>query len=217
MAIALFVALAVALGVAVFRPGMIPGLSTPFAPSPTDQIHRVGDALKNLGTSVADILAGRSPGERATGVLASLKPKRRSVLHQRALPKIRGPVAPLAETVPPAAAPFAETAPQLYDLIGQAPARVVPAIAFAGGTPLSLPASAPLAGGGGGGVFLPPGGSAPPPAVSPLAPTNPPAVVTPLPGTPAVPEPRSWAMLLLGFAMIGGVARKRASYPIAAV
>src|SRR5689334_4964757 len=50
----------------------------------------VASAL-NAAKSVADLLAGRSPGERAEGTLANLKHRRLPALHERALPKVRRP------------------------------------------------------------------------------------------------------------------------------
>ena len=52
----------------------------------------VADGFHNMVT-VAAMLAERSPGDRPAGALANLKPKRPSILHERALPKVRGQVA----------------------------------------------------------------------------------------------------------------------------
>ena len=58
----------------------------------------VSAGLDNIKT-VAAMLADRSPGQRPEGALASLKHKKQPVLHQRALPKIRRSVSPLAGIV----------------------------------------------------------------------------------------------------------------------
>ena len=50
----------------------------------------VSDGVQGVKT-VAAMLAERSPGERPEGALANLKPKRPTALHERALPKVRGP------------------------------------------------------------------------------------------------------------------------------
>ena len=64
-----------------------------------------------------------------------------------------------------------------------------------------------LAGGGGGLTAPPPTATVPP---NPSAPQELPEVPPPPPPPPAVPEPTTWAMLLLGFGVIGaGLRRKR--------
>ena len=50
----------------------------------------LSDSVQGMKT-VAAMLAERSPGERPEGALANLKPKRQATLHERALPKVRGP------------------------------------------------------------------------------------------------------------------------------
>ena len=59
--------------------------------------HALGDRLSESiqgVKTVAAMLAERSPGERPAGALANLKHKRQVALHERALPKIRGPTFP---------------------------------------------------------------------------------------------------------------------------
>ena len=77
------------------------------------------------------------------------------------------------------------------------------------GTPVFFPG---IPGGGGvvGGVPTPPGGGGvvtPPPATTVPPPVTPPAI-TPV---PAVPEPATWAMMLIGFGLVGGLLRRRSS------
>ena len=146
--------------------------------------------------TVAAMLAERSPGERPEGALANLKPKHQIVLHERALPKVRGPgpaayealagpPPPIPLGAPPPAPLFAEGAP-------------LPIIPVTTGTPFGPPVlgDIPLPGGGGGGGSFPP-------IVTTEVPNVPP--------TPAesVPEPASWAMLVIGFALMGRALRRR--------
>jgi hypothetical protein len=160
----------------------------------------VSDSIQGMKT-VAAMLAERSPGERPEGALANLKPKRQSLLHERALPKVRGPAAtPYAALVatPPnlAIAPPAEA--PLYNVVAGGPPVVIPSTTgvvpgTSGGPPLLT--NIPPPGGGGGGIFSPP--------VVAAAPGTPPIPVTP------VPEPATWAMMLVGFALIGRALRRK--------
>ena len=148
--------------------------------------------------SFASMLADRSPGKRTEGALASTKHKTLVPLHQRALPKARGPApagAPpfsslvAAPPVPPSPAP-------LYNVMTGPPALVAQA-----GPPVGVPGGPPafvtVPPGGGGGVIVPQ------PVVTQVPP--------PAPGTPAVPEPSSWATMLLGLAMMGRMVRRGGS------
>ena len=155
------------------------------------------------------MLHKRSPEERQVGALAQTK-TRVSMKLSAAVP-----AAAAAPTVPAAAAP-AMAAPVSAALpLVQAPAAVpiafVPAVApvavapvaavpaifpvAAGSGLLLLPMVVPAGGGGGGfpiGAITPPGGGGAPP-----------------PPVPGVPEPRSWAMMIIGFGMLGGLLRRR--------
>jgi len=166
--------------------------------SRTNLAKAVGDAasagLDNIRT-VAAMLADRSPGQRPEGSLASLKQKKQPVLHQRALPKVRKLESPLAGIVGTPPVPPVEMPPQtpLYSMVSAAPDLVPPtSIVPGGGTPPGSNISPP---GGGGGIVVPPGTT-----------DTPNVPVTPV--TPAVPEPATWAMMLLGFAMVGWVIRR---------
>jgi hypothetical protein len=155
----------------------------------------INDGLAGMKT-VAAMLAERSPGQRPEGALASLKHKRQAALHERALPKIRGPLpspfaALLGAPVSPPIAPPAEVPP--YAMIAGTP-PVIPPTGMPGGGPPIL-SNIPIPGGGGG------GGVIGPPVVA-STPESPPAPVTP------VPEPTSWAMMLVGFALIGHSLRR---------
>jgi PEP-CTERM motif len=150
------------------------------------------------------MLESRSPGERSKGELAATKLKRKNPTHiahfaaprQRALGKvvqakavpspafvnaITPPVPVLAVPKVASAIPFTEA---LAPTLAAAPLGV-------GG--LLIPSAPSLGGGGGGG-----GG------VTPSAPVIPAEVVT-----PAVPEPSTWMMMLLGFGGVGIGMRRR--------
>jgi hypothetical protein len=149
--------------------------------------------------TVAAMIAARSPGERPAGELASLKPKRHVAPHERALAKVR-PAAPttLATIVAPVGSPpafipsVAATAP-LFNTV--APPLIVPAEIPIPGAPTS--GFPPITPPGGGGLIVPPILT---PSVTPVTPATP------------VPEPSSWAMMLVGLVLMGRIiARKGAA------
>jgi len=159
---------------------------------------RVAQSVHRFET-VAAMLSERSPGQRPKGALANLK-------HEKA-PVEANAATPQAHVIPPLQAIMATpaipliipppiAAPPLYNVVAGAPAApIVPASSAAGGGPPIL-TGIPLPGGGiGGGVVVPP------PIVT--------QVVPPPPVTSAVPEPASWAMMLAGFAMLGGALRRQ--------
>ncbi|HXS07044.1 MAG TPA: PEPxxWA-CTERM sorting domain-containing protein [Rhizomicrobium sp.] len=144
------------------------------------------------------LFAERSPGERGGGALLSTKP---GGPHERVLSEVR-------DRDPPAGDPpeLAITPEDLAALPGGAPG--------AGGAP-GDPAGDPLGNnffapsipsGGGGPPFLPASFGAPPGGPPPNGPIPP--VIDP-PGAGAVPEPATWAMLLLGFFAVGVALRRR--------
>lgn len=190
---------ALALAVATYRPDLLPkGGESVAGRVATDVGQQAGDAVK----TVAGLFGLRSPGERTAGALASLKQKRQPPLHERALAKVRRPVSPSAAIV--AAPPIPAIVPVAsYDAIA-GPKPSVPAIPIAltaspGGIPVVFPFT-PLPGGGGGGVIVPP------PVTITSPPGTPSVPVTVI--TPGVPEPGSWALMLIGFVMIGGFVRR---------
>lgn len=140
------------------------------------------------------LFAERSPGERGGGALLSTKPGGPT---ERVLSEVRDrdPAAGDAGPIPPA------TPEDLAAL------------------PNGLPNEDSLPGGGGG-----PGGGAPGPgafspsfAPFPQGPNDPPdpGIIPGVPPPPgggisAVPEPATWAMLVLGFLGVGAVLRRRA-------
>jgi hypothetical protein len=160
----------------------------------------ISESLHGVQT-VAAMLAERSPGARPEGALANLKHKRQAALHQRALPKIRSPYAPPTAyevlASPPSGPPIVPPpqAPLFSTIAGGPPIAVPPANGATPGGPPFLSDIPIPGGGGGGGVFSPP--------VTLATPQVPPTLVE------SVPEPASWAMMLLGFVLIGRALRRR--------
>jgi len=214
-AIAAFAGFAAAVSIGV--------LSDPQLASAVGQgVHQGVNGMK----TVASMLAGRSPGERPKGALAKLK----QLKHKRAA------ALPLGRHVLPPAAALLGAPPAIIVPQPIAPAPIYDVVA--GGPPIMLPPVPILTGGGGGGggppvlPGTPPGGSGPPvlpgtpppagpPALPGIPPPGggggvfvPPPIITtvvppPPPATSAVPEPASWAMMLVGFAMVGGALRRK--------
>jgi hypothetical protein len=168
-------------------------------------LNQGAKAINALGDTVAGLFGSRSPGERAEGLLANMKHRKRAALHQRALPKVRGgPLArivgapPLLPVVPPVATP-------LYNAVTGTPKAALPGTP-SGFTPTPsgpgiFPGFSPP---GGGGVIVPPPVTISPPETpgTPATPTVPTAPSAP------VPEPASWLMMLLGFMLIGRILRR---------
>jgi len=190
-AIAAFAGLAAAVSIGV--------LSDPQVASAVGQgVHQGVNGMK----TVASMLAGRSPGERPKGALAKLK----QLKHKRAaaLPLGRHVLPPAAALLgaPPAIIVPQPIAPApIYDVVAGGPPIMLPPVPIltgggggGGGGPPVLPGIPPP--GGGGGVFVPP----------PIITT---AVPPPPPVTSAVPEPASWAMMLVGFALVAGALRRK--------
>ncbi len=170
--------------------------------------HALGDGLSESlqgVKTVAAILAERSPGQRPEGALANLKHKRQASLHERALPKVRGPAPSAYETLtgPAPALPLAPM-PQapLYTAVAGGPTAIIPpAGGPSGGSPILSDIPPP---GGGGGGFTPP--IVITLEIAPLTPTTP------------VPEPATWAIMILGFALVGrALSRKTVAGPASAL
>ena len=199
VALALITAVAVALGIAANRSGWLPQRAG-------DAADRMAQKLAEGASTVAGLFNLRSPGERANGALVSLKVKL-PLLHERALPKVRRPISPLAGVAAASPAPPASSVP-LYNIVGptKSPLPGLPvALTPSGGTPGGFfPAITPIPGGGV--VIPPPAITPPPPDVPVVVPTGPGSPVT-----PGVPEPTTWAMMLLGFGMIGCAFRRRSA------
>jgi len=162
--------------------------------------QRVGEGLSGVET-VAAMLADRSPGTRTVGELAMLKHKRSVGLHERALPKVRGPYTPptayqALSSPPPAFVPPPPV--PLFGTMAGGPPEAIPPIGGAPTGDFGPPAlsNIPSPGSGGGGAFTPPIVTAVTPGV----------LVTP---AAPVPEPSSWGMMLLGFGLMAAVLRRR--------
>lgn len=156
-----------------------------------------------LGVDFLEMIGQRSPGARMVGDLSDTKARKLARIgrpHQRALPKIRQPAALPDEFVKPLFAP--------QDAVSAAPALVPTQVADVlapqlGSVPPTLGFSPP---GLGGGIIVGPGGG----GVTPPTTAEPPIVITPptiVP--PAVPEPGTWAMMLIGFGAVGVALRRR--------
>lgn len=157
--------------------------------------------------SLADLLDARSPGSRTEAQLTKTK-HARALSKQRMAPR-HAPAPPkpdmaeVAQLLAPSGAPepvsIATSAP---DLIGPPPSlSMIVGVPGAGGG--VIPPGGEIPPGGGGGGVIPPGGG--PPLVN---------VPTPQPRepvTPALPEPGTWATMLLGFAFIGWRIRRGSS------
>ena len=157
----------------------------------------LANAAVQRAKSLIELLHQRSPGKRTTAHLAMTKHKK-VALHERALPKVRRRApAPAMAALP--AFP-AELPPAFVDLVAPpipmqlASLEALPVGPFAE-QPLFpfVPSAQP------GGFIFPPGETTTPPVVTP--PVGPPQT--------AVPEPGSWAMMLLGFGAIGWSLRRK--------
>lgn len=163
------------------------------------------DSAKSFLAMISD----RSPGDRTKAELTKTKKKAAATAagpKQRALPKIAKPELPkeFVDAIappPPAIAEIASIAPK--DAIG--PALLAPPIPGGGGG-IVIPPQAPPPGGGGG---------TPTPNSPPETPPNTPPNQPPPP--PAVPEPGTWATMLLGFGLSGMMIRRRRRILAAAV
>lgn len=155
----------------------------------------VVEAAVAKAQSLADLIGARSPGARSAGELIKTK-------HSRALAKARP--APRAGVERRSAAPKIAMA-QIAQLL-EAPPLVPAAVDFQQPAPLAeLGVPPPTLSGivlPGSGPGNPPGGS--PPATLPGSEPKEPVLVP-----SAVPEPGTWATMLLGFGMIGWHLRRR--------
>lgn len=137
------------------------------------------------------MMADRSPGDRTKAELT--KTKRRVAAapapKQRALGKINKPEPPKE---------FVEAiAPPLPTIIEDVPMVLTPMATLG---PILITPQPP-----GGGIIIPP--QAPPPGGG--GPNPPPREEPPPPPPPAVPEPGTWATMLLGFGLSGWMIRRR--------
>ena len=179
-------------------------------------------AAVTQAASLSDLLNGRSPGARTAAQLTKTKHKRApaSELFSRIAP-------PDHAGAPPPAVGGGELNEASQLLAGAPPIDVAPPSAELAFNPPTLAAiiggsgpgnaSAPPSMGGGSG----PGGGSPPAGAAPPAsgggpvsfPTSEPR--EPLTPVSAVPEPGTWATMLLGFGLLGWRLRRRAAAPAA--
>ena len=156
----------------------------------------VVEAAVAKAQGLADLIAARSPGARTAGELIKTKAR-----HSRALAKAR-PAPKLRTDIASAPAIAMAQLPQLLDSTPMIPAAVdwqPPA------TVAELAVPPPTLGA----LVLPGSGGASPPGATPPAtfPGSEPKEPVRVPS--AVPEPGTWATMLLGFALIGWHLRRR--------
>lgn len=148
------------------------------------------------------MMADRSPGARTKAELTKTKHRPATPPMQRALGKITKPEPPkeFVEALAPPPPKLGEAPLALAPVTSLGPMLITPQTP--GGIAIS-PQSPP---GGGGGPTPQPPGVEPPPTEPP--PTEPPPTEPP-PTPPVVPEPGTWATMLLGFGLTGWVLRRR--------
>lgn len=175
----------------------------------SDVVHAASSGAQNL----ADLLAQRSPGERTAATLTKTKKAQHALVRSR-FPEGEAPTAsPVATELAKLLLPPVEQPPLLVPgapLLAEAKSAALATFfaAPAGGSIGSPPAGTsegPSTAGGGGSL---PGGGTP----GTFTPTTPPREVVPS----AVPEPASWAMMLIGFAMLGCRGRRTSGAPVKA-
>lgn len=146
--------------------------------------------------SLADLLGQRSPGERTEAQITKSK-------HATAIPRRR-----LAEAPHKVKQPAAEPKLSMVDIARlleapPPPPLAAPALVGTPIAPLAMAVPPSL-----GGIVIPPTGGSPPggspPASFPTPQRNLPVTIP-----SAVPEPGTWATMMLGFALIGWRVRRR--------
>lgn len=158
-----------------------------------------GDAVQAAvakAESLADLIGQRSPGQRTSALLTKTK-HARALARARAGPHVDVPSqTELAKVLLPPPSP--EVALDLAPALPMASLNTQPPLAGF---------IVPPPGGGGGGLVSPPGGGGgggvSPPGGTETFPSGP---REPVPS--AVPEPASWALMLLGFGLVGWRARR---------
>jgi hypothetical protein len=152
-------------------------------------------------TDTRDLIAERSPGLRTRADMSKGKPRLAEARTARALPRTVDARPPVAAPLPAPAEAIA--APLVAPGTG-APGVIIPgegapggvAVPAGGGPFLFAPVPGPAIIGGGGGIVI----GSPAPEATPAPP-----VVQP----PPIPEPAQWAMMILGFGVVGAATRRR--------
>lgn len=158
----------------------------------------------------ASLFSERSPGVRAPGAKFQTKPGHVPSAYSAFADPAKAPVPPSAGTGDPEPSAFAAMTPEtpaetipvpvpLSEAVPPAPLTGIPATGFAPVANPFIPVPG-IPGGGGGGTDPDP--TTP---TTPTDPTNPPVT----PPTGAVPEPATWAMLVLGFFSVGSIMRRQ--------
>lgn len=147
------------------------------------------------------MISERSPGDRTKAELTTTKHRAVAAPKQRALGKTTPPPPPkeFVEAIAPPPPKITEGVP-----LAAAPTTLGPLL-IAPSTPggIVMPTSAPTPGGTGGPT--PPGVEEPTPTTQPPPPGDDEPPLTP----PVVPEPGTWATMLLGFGLTGLMIRRR--------
>jgi hypothetical protein len=144
-----------------------------------------------------ELLDQRSPGARTAAQLTKTKRLHEALASdRRALPPRPSLIAKPVELADLLSAPVSVSLPQ----IGAPLAPLSPAL-FSGGSVASGPSDSPGEGSPGSSSLFPPGTEST--ASLPSDETK-----IPIADTPAVPEPQSWALMLIGFALVGWKVRR---------
>ncbi|GAO40365.1 hypothetical protein SCH01S_48_00230 [Sphingomonas changbaiensis NBRC 104936] len=149
-------------------------------------------AGQSVAKSAADYIRARSPGLRAHADLVKIKHPRAAphrIVHAAPRPRRPAPALPILAP-PPAPVPLlfesAELAPGFVPVI----AGPVPVFGERPAVPCCFEGINPPITTAVGGIFLPGGGGPPPPP-------------------PSIPEPSTWALMILGFGIVGAAWRRR--------
>jgi hypothetical protein len=138
--------------------------------------------------SIMALLDQRSPGERTKGELT--KTKRKHKVLSSSWPAIARTIQPVKSAAVEESPFLPPEAPPEFQMASFTPGSISPPVSFGGG---------PGGNGGGGGCCgTGGGGGGTTPSDNPEKPP-----------VPAVPEPSTWAMLIIGFGAIGSALRRR--------
>ena len=157
-----------------------------------------------------NILSDRSPGERLGAALTKSKSKAAAQQLAKAADKPRQTTLAKAPAPPevPSSGRLLSIPAELSGSLFQEPGAVGNDLALAGGPFLGGPVVADILAPGGAGGFVGGGGGGGSGGGGGIS--TPPATESPAPSVPApVPEPSTWAMMLVGFGAIGFAMRRR--------